>query len=214
MAVSGLYFVFFVLFHMWGNLKILPIFGGVSSYDEYAHHLRTMLEPILPYTGFLWLFRLSLILAIALHLWSALTLWNRAHGARERKYSVASTVQRTLSSKAMRWGGVTILAFVIFHLLQFTIVKFNVGSGGKLESPGQLLIASFQVWWLFVLYAIALIALGLHLHHGTWSAFQTLGWTNTAKARATAKACGLAVALVVVIGFLVPPFLILIGAVK
>ena len=214
MAISGLYFIFFVLFHMWGNLKIMGVFGGVETYDEYAHHLRTMLEPILPYTGFLWLFRLSLVAAVGLHIWSALTLWGRAHGARRTKYSVKSTVQRTFSSQAMRWGGVALLLFIVFHLLQFTIVKFNVGSGGQLESPGRLLIASFQVWWLFVIYAIAMIALGLHLHHGTWSAFSTLGWTNTAKARATAKSAGLAIALIVVIGFLIPPFLILVGQIK
>ena len=64
MAITGLYFVFFVLFHMYGNLKIL--FSGVAGYDDYAHHLRTMFEPILPHSGFLWLFRLSLLLAICL----------------------------------------------------------------------------------------------------------------------------------------------------
>ncbi len=212
MAITGLYFVFFVLFHMYGNLKIL--FSGVAGYDDYAHHLRTMFEPILPHSGFLWLFRLSLLLAIALHVWSAATLWGRANGARRTRYSVKSTVQRSLSSQAMRWGGLMLLAFIVFHLLQFTIVKFNVGAGGAIESPGRLLIASFQVWWLFLIYAIALIALGLHLHHGTWSAFQTLGLTNTAKSRATAKAAGLAIALIVVVGFLVPPFLILVGVVK
>jgi succinate dehydrogenase/fumarate reductase cytochrome b subunit (b558 family) len=133
MAISGLYFVFFVLFHMWGNLKILPIFGGVHSYDEYAHHLRTMLEPILPYTGFLWLFRLSLIAAVALHIWSALTLWGRASGARRAKYSVKSTVQRTFSSQAMRWGGIALLMFILFHLAQFTVVQVR----GQAGQPGQ-----------------------------------------------------------------------------
>ncbi len=214
MAITGLYFVFFVLFHMYGNLKILPAFGGVTQYDEYAHHLRTMFEPILPYTGFLWLFRLSLILAIVLHIWAAVTLWKRANQARPVKYAVKSTVQRSFSSQAMRYGGLALIAFIIFHLLQFTIIKFNVGSGGTIESPGGLLIASFQVWWLFLIYAVALVALGLHLHHGTWSAFQTLGWTNTAKSRAIAKGTGLAVALIVVLGFLIPPFLILVGAIK
>lgn len=212
MAITGLYFVFFVLFHMYGNFMIL--YKGVFGYDEYAHHLRTMFEPILPPSGFLWLFRASLILAVAVHVWAATSLWLRANNARSVKYSAKSTVQRTFSSQAMRWGGIALLVFIIFHLLQFTIVKFNVGAGGDLESPGALLIASFQVWWLFIVYAIALVALGLHLHHGTWSAFQTLGWTNTAKARVTAKAAGLAVALVTVIGFLIPPFLILVGVIK
>ncbi|MCA0436225.1 MAG: succinate dehydrogenase cytochrome b subunit [Austwickia sp.] len=219
MAISGLYFVFFVLFHMYGNLKIL--ISGVAGFDDYAHHLREMFVPILPYSGFLWLFRLSLILAVVLHVWSASTLWARANGARRTKYSVKSTVQRTLSSQAMRWGGITLLLFILFHLAQFTVVKFTGdGRGGGdfirdgVQSPGLLLIASFQIWWVFVIYLLAMIALGLHLHHGTWSAFQTLGLTNTAKARATAKGLGLAVAAVVVLGFLVPPFLILVGVIK
>lgn len=221
MAITGLYFAFFVLFHMWGNLKILPVFGGVATFDEYAHHLRTMLEPILPYSGFLWLFRLSLIVAVALHIWSALTLWGRANGARHAKYSMKLTVQRSLSSRAMRWGGIALLLFILFHLAQFTVVKFSGGGQGGndfmrdgVQSPGLLLIASFQIWWVFLIYLLAMVALGLHLHHGTWSAFQTLGWTNTAKSRALAKTCGLIVALVVVLGFLVPPFLILVGVVK
>ena len=164
---------------------------------------------------------LSLILAVVLHVWSASTLWARANGARRTKYSVKSTVQRTLSSQAMRWGGITLLLFILFHLAQFTVVKFTGdGRGGGdfirdgVQSPGLLLIASFQIWWVFVIYLLAMIALGLHLHHGTWSAFQTLGLTNTAKARATAKGLGLAVAAVVVLGFLVPPFLILVGVIK
>lgn len=73
MAVSGLYFVFFVLFHMYGNLKIL---ASHEAFDTYAHHLRTMFEPILPYEGFLWIFRLTLIIALAAHVYSALTLWS------------------------------------------------------------------------------------------------------------------------------------------
>ncbi|MBW3085596.1 hypothetical protein KEM60_01798 [Austwickia sp. TVS 96-490-7B] len=220
MAISGLYFVFFVLFHMYGNLKIL--YAGVTGYDEYAHHLRTMFEPILPYQGFLWIFRMSLILAIIVHVWSASQLWRRAKQARPVQYAATPTVKKGVSTLAMRWGGVALLLFIVFHLLQFTVVKFNVNTAvpqsdlmiNGVESPGKLLIASFQVWWLFVVYAIALLALGVHLNHGTWSAIQTLGWTNTAKSRAIAKTCAMAIAVVVVVGFLIPPFLILVGVIK
>lgn len=221
MSITGLYFVFFVLFHMYGNLKILPVFGGVQKFDEYAHHLRTMFQPILPYEGFLWLFRLSLILAIVLHIWSAAQLWKRSRAARPVRYVAKATVKRPASSLSMRAGGVALILFIIFHLAQFTVVKFT-GDGraakdfmlNGVESPGLLVIASFQIPWIFLIYMLALVALGLHLHHGTWSAFQTLGWTNTARARATARAAGLVVAAVVVVGFLIPPFLILVGVVK
>lgn len=219
MAVSGLYFIFFVLFHMYGNLKMLL---GQEQFDEYAHHLRTMFEPILPYTGFLWLFRLSLIVAIAAHLYSAFTLWSRANGAREHKYVVRKAVGSSLSSRTMRWGGTTILAFLVFHLLQFTIVKFNVNGGftaddlmvNGVESPYRLATAAFKMWWIVAIYLIALGSLAMHLHHGTWSAIQTLGWTNTARSRATAKAAGVLIAAVVAIGFAIPPLAILFGAIS
>ncbi len=220
MAVTGLYFVFYVLMHMYGNLKIL---AGYEAFDEYAEHLRTMLVPILPHSGFLWLFRLSLVLALLLHLRSAFTLWSRANGARPVKYQVKKAVGASVSSKWMRWGGVALLLFLIFHLIQFTISKVNFngafgpeklrGADGH-TSTGLLVIASFQLWWVVLIYLVALLALAMHLHHGTWSAFQTLGWTNTARSRATAKSLGLFFAIVVVAGFMIPPLAILFGAVK
>ncbi len=224
MAVSGLYFILYVLLHMYGNLKVL---AGQPSFDGYAHHLRTMLEPMLPYSGFLWLFRLTLIVALILHLYSAFSLWLRASGARQDRYRVKKAVGASLSSKWMRWGGVTILLFVIFHLLHFTISKINFNANVAddrmmvrqpwatelQESPYNLLVAAFQVWWLVLIYLIALVALGLHLHHGTWSAMQTLGFTDTARARSTAKAAGTILAVVVVVGFAIPPLAVLFGAV-
>lgn len=217
MAVSGLYFIFYVLMHMYGNLKVL---SGQAVFDEYAHHLRTMLEPILPYTGFLWLFRLTLIVALLAHLYSAFTLWSRANGARQDRYRVKKAVGASLSSKWMRWGGVTLLLFVIFHLIHFTISKLNFNGDYSedrlrvdgVESPYLLLVASFRLWWVVLIYLIALVALGLHIHHGTWSALQTLGLTDTAQARSTAKAAGTILAAVIVIGFAIPPLAVLFGA--
>lgn len=209
MAVSGLYFVFFVLFHMYGNLKILV---SHEAFDEYAHHLRTMFEPILPYEGFLWIFRLTLIVALVAHAYSAFTLWSRNAGARDTKYAVKKAAAASVSSKWMRWGGVTLLAFVVFHLAQFTLMWINVG--GTFGTPAERVVAAFSQWWLTLIYVVALAALGMHLHHGVWSASQTLGWTNTAKSRATAKTVGLAIAVITVGGFLIPPLAILFGAIK
>lgn len=216
MAVSGLYFVFYVLMHMYGNLKVL---AGQESFDSYAHHLRTLLEPILPYTGFLWLFRLTLIVALLAHLYAAFTLWSRANGARQDRYRVKKAIGASVSSKWMRWGGVTLLLFVIFHLIHFTIVKVNFNGNfteSQLQvngewSPYLLLVAAFKLWWLVLIYLIALVALGLHIHHGTWSALQTLGFTDTAQARSTAKAAGAILAAVVVLGFAIPPLAVLFG---
>ncbi len=219
MATTGALFVFYVLMHMYGNLKL---FAGQETFDEYAHHLRTMLMPILPYEGFLWLFRALLIVALVLHAYSAFKLWSRAQGARSDRYVVKKAVAASLSSKMMRWGGVTLLLFLIFHLIQFTIAKVNFNGSHTAadlkvdgaESPFRLVVSSFQLWWVVLIYVLAVCALGMHLRHGVWSACQTLGWTNTAKSRRYANILGYAVALIVAIGFALPPLAILAGQIK
>lgn len=209
MAVSGIIFVLFVLAHMYGNLKIL---AGHAAFDEYAHHLRTMGEPLLPYSGALWLVRIVLIVALVAHVYSAFTLWKRAQGARSDRYSVKKAAAASLSSKWMRWGGVAILLFVVFHLAQFTFMWINVG--GTFQSPAERVVTAFGVWWLTLIYVVALLALAMHLHHGVWSASQTLGFTNTARSRSIAKGLGVFIAVVTVVGFLIPPLGILFGAIK
>ena len=74
----------------------------------------------------------------------------------------------------MRWGGVTLLLFIVWHLLNFTIGKINV-TGGPTNDPYNLLVDSFSTWWLTVIYLVAMAMLGAHLHHGIWSSMQTLG---------------------------------------
>ncbi|WP_404393563.1 succinate dehydrogenase cytochrome b subunit [Humibacillus xanthopallidus] len=211
MALSGALFVFYVVVHMYGNLKI---FAGVEAFDDYALHLRTLLTPILPYGGFLWLFRALLIAALVAHAWSAFYLWSRARGARTTRYVAKEAAKATVKSRMMRWGGVALLLFLVWHLLQFTIVKFNVGSVAAGDSAGRLVISSFQVWWVVVIYLLALAALGMHLWHGVWSASQTLGWTSSARSRRTAKTVASVIALVTAVGFALPPLAILFGIVK
>lgn len=211
MAVSGALFVFYVLAHMYGNLKI---FGGVAAFDDYAIHLRTMLTPILPFGGFLWLFRAALVIALAAHAYSAFYLWSRARGARTTRYIAKEAARVTLRSRTMRWGGVALLVFLVWHLLEFTWLKLNVGTLPAGDSVGLLVISSFQVWWMVLIYAVAMFALGMHLWHGVWSASQTLGWAVSAKARARARATATVIALVVAVGFMLPPLAILLGLVK
>ena len=215
MAVTGALFVLFVLMHMYGNLKIL---WGTEAFDEYAEHLRTLLTPILPYSGFLWLFRAVLVLALLVHAYAAFTLWSRANGARLQRYAVKSAAKGAVRSKMMRWGGVALLAFIAFHLIQFTIVKVNFNgnfSAAQLHgSTGELVIASFQLWCVTLIYIIAMGALAMHLFHGVWSAAQTLGWTNSAGSRRLAYATAHVVAAVVALGFLVPPLAIFFRLVK
>ncbi|WP_370894309.1 succinate dehydrogenase cytochrome b subunit [Janibacter sp. GXQ6167] len=215
MAVTGILFVLFVLAHMYGNLKVL---AGEEAFNTYAHHLRTFGEPMLPYEGLLWGLRIVLILALIGHAYSAFTLWSRAQGARSQKYAVKKAIGSTLASRTMRWGGVALLLFLIFHLIHFTIVKPSVNSNYPADqiagNPFLMVVGSFELWWMVLLYALAMVALGMHLYHGVWSASQTLGWTSSAKSRGVAKTTAHVVAAVVVVGFLIPPFAILFGIVK
>lgn len=208
MAVSGLFFVFYVLVHMYGNLKI---FSGHEAFNDYAHYLRIMGAPLLPYQGALWIFRVLLLVALVAHVYSAFVLWSRASGARSDRYAVKRAAAATLSSKWMRWGGVALLAFIAFHLAQFTFLWINVG--GVFATPAERLVAAFSEWWLTLIYVIALVALAMHLRHGVWSACQTLGWTSTARARSAANAAGIAISVIVTVGFLIPPLLIQFGVI-
>jgi succinate dehydrogenase / fumarate reductase cytochrome b subunit len=207
MAVSGLVFLAYVLLHMYGNLKA---FAGHDAYNEYAHHLRTIGEPMLPESGLLWVLRVVLVLALVVHVYAAVALWRRAGKARTQRYQVKRNRGSSFSSRWMRWGGVTLLLFVIWHLLNFTVGKVNV-TGGATNDPFNLLVDSFGVWWLTLIYLVAMLALALHLHHGTWSAAQTLGLTGTASARRRAKAAGWVLAVVIAGGFSLVPLAVLSG---
>lgn len=208
MAGSGLFFVLFVLGHMYGNLKLL---WGQKSFNEYAHHLRTIGEPMLPYRGLLDVFEVLLVLALVAHVYSAVKLAQRAGKARTQKYAVKKSVVGGGSgsaTKAMRWGGLFLLLFLIFHLIEFTLPKVNF-SGGTTDNPYLLVHESFRLWWVAIIYICAMAALGMHLMHGIWSASQTLGLTGTPAARKKAKMVAHAVAAIVVIGFLIPPMAVL-----
>ena len=118
----------------------------------------------------------------------------------------------------MRWGGVFLLLFIVWHLLHFTILKISVNpdaQGPNVESnPYQLVVASFQVPWMTLIYLLALGALALHLAHGVFSAQQTLGLTGSAAGYRRAKVIGHVTAAVVAVGFAIPPILILFGLIK
>ena len=214
MAITGVLFILFVLGHMYGNLKA---FSGQESFNDYAEHLREIGEPILPHGGALWIIRIGLIASLAIHVACAVALWRRASQARPVRYVVTKRVHSSLSSRTMRWGGVTILVFLVWHLLNFSIGRINPSTGatgGSAGDPYSLLVDTFDVWWMTIIYLIAMAALGMHLHHGTWSSLQTLGWTTTPAARVRAKTAGWVVAIVVAGGFSLVPLFTLFGVIE
>ncbi|MFN8097562.1 MAG: succinate dehydrogenase cytochrome b subunit [Dermatophilaceae bacterium] len=209
MAVTGLIFVGFVAVHAYGNLMVL---AGADQFNAYAHHLRTFGQPMLPYGGLLWILRVGLLVSLALHVWSAITLWGRANGARTTPYAVKKAAASSLASRTMRYGGLLLLLFIVFHLLHLT--THTIHPQGKVPTPYENVIGSFQLWWVAIVYVAAMLVLGFHLFHGVWSAAQTLGLTSTAAARVRAKAVGHLVAGVIVLAFLIPPLCILFRIVK
>jgi succinate dehydrogenase / fumarate reductase, cytochrome b subunit len=210
MAVSGGIFIGFVLLHMYGNLQA---FAGHDAYNEYAEHLRTFGQPMLPYKGLLWVIRVVLVGSLLVHVYTAVTLWRRARAARTVSYVMKKRTGATFASGLMRWGGVTILVFLVWHLLNFTIGKINV-QGGPTNDPYNLVVDSFATWWLTIIYLVAMAMLGAHLHHGIWSAAQTLGWTSHHRSRLFAKQVAFTTAVIIAGGFSLVPIFVLAGVIE
>ncbi len=210
MALSGIIFIGFVLTHMYGNLKA---FSGHDAYNEYAEHLREFGEPMLPHTGLLWIIRVVLLGSLVVHVAAAVTLWRRAQRARPIKYVMKKNKHSTWASHLMRWGGVTLFLFIVWHLLNFTVGKVNVKNPGETSDPYNLLVDSFDTWWLTLIYLFAMAMLGAHLHHGIWSSMQTLGLTNTDGSRTRAKQFGFTLAVIIAGGFSLVPIFVLAGVI-
>ncbi|MFD1825616.1 MULTISPECIES: succinate dehydrogenase cytochrome b subunit [Mumia] len=213
MAVSGLIMVGYLLLHMYGNLKV---FSGQAAFDGYSHHLRILGEPYLPREGALWIIRVVLLVAIIGHVYAAVVLSRRDHkaikvgsGPRYKSKQNKRGFQRSYASFTLRWGGVIILLFIIFHLLNLT--TNDIAPGGASPSPYERVLNTFGEWYMVLAYTIALLAVGFHLRHGVWSALTTLGANTSVKARRNLNVLAYAVAGIITIGFLVPPFAIFFG---
>jgi succinate dehydrogenase / fumarate reductase cytochrome b subunit len=210
MAITGILLVLFLYVHMIGNLKI---FFGQGTFDHYAHWLRTIGTPLLPNDWYLWIQRTVLTVAVIGHIAAATILARRAAKARPVRYAHRPKVQGSYAARTMRWGGVIILLFVIFHILDLTTGTLNpVGAAGK---PYGNVVADFAPdrWYVTLFYALAIIAVGFHLRHGLFSAVRTLG-QQTARGERVARATALVLSLILVVGYLSVPFAVLIGAVK
>jgi succinate dehydrogenase / fumarate reductase cytochrome b subunit len=173
MAASGIVLFGFVLGHMVGNLKL---YEGREVLNAYARFLRTVGTPAVPPSGLLWIARIVLLIAVLLHIWAAWQVTRASRAARPRRYDRRDVVQATYAARTMRWGGVIILLFVVYHLLDLTFGKLNPGFEEG-DVYGNV-VASFSVWWVALFYVVAQVALGLHLYHGLWSLFQSLGWSH------------------------------------
>jgi len=210
MAVTGVALFGFVLAHLAGNLKL---YLGAEHMNEYARFLRVMGAPALPHSALLWILRVGLLLAVILHIDAATRLTIMSRKSRPVRYERQQYVVASYASRTMRWGGVIILLFVIYHLMHLTW-GMHVSPAPFVENdPYHNVVAGFQVWWVSAFYIVANLALGLHLYHGLRAMFDSLG-LNHPKFNHWRRWFAIAFALVVTLGNVSFPVMVLLGVVK
>lgn len=214
MAVTGTVFALFVLVHMIGNLKV---YTGAEHFDAYAHWLRTLLEPLLPYEGALWIFRIVLLICLVAHVGAAVMLIGRSHRARGRFRRKGMGIIR-LPATLMPYTGLALLVFVVVHILDLTTGTRPVAAPGFEPTTTDTshayhnLVDSFQRWPMAVFYIVVMVLLGLHLVHGLWSVVNDLGGTGR-RVRQVGAVVALVVAATVMIGNITIPLAVLTGVV-
>lgn len=209
MALSGIILLGYVLAHMVGNLKV---FLGEEHINDYAEWLRDLGEPVFPRTWVLWAMRTVLIAAFFVHIVAAYQLTRINQAARPTRYqSKRDYSAANFASRTMRWTGVIILLFLIFHLLDLTWGEANPDF--VQGDPYNNLFATFERVPVAVVYILAMVALGLHLFHGAWSMFQSLGWNNP-RYNIWRRYFAVGFAAVITVGNISMPLLITTGAVS
>lgn len=176
MAISGVILTGFVLGHMLGNLQF---FLAPHWINEYAHHLQNM-----PY-GLLWVVRTVMITAVITHIWTGITLAAQNRAARPG-YAVEATVQASKASRTMIWTGLIIAAFIVFHIMHYTVknvydyssLTTELGEYGTSPDVHTMMYLGFSHWYVSLFYVVATGLLMLHLSHGVSSMFQSIGMRN------------------------------------
>jgi len=203
MAVTGAILFGFVLGHLAANLLL---YQGPDAINAYGRELREFLHgAALPVA------RVTLLIAVLLHIWAAWSLTVRNAKARPQGYKRVDSQASTYASRTMRWSGVIIVVFVIYHLMHFTF-----GNAHPSFVEGDVyhnVVAGFRVWPVALFYVFAMVLLGLHLNHGVWSMFHTLGVSHPGRRRALRLGAA-AFSVLVVLGNISFPIAVLLGLVS
>jgi succinate dehydrogenase / fumarate reductase cytochrome b subunit len=194
MAVSGLIMVGFVILHMAGNLQVFEGANRLNTYSAFLHG---------PANEVLWILRVILIVALIAHVVSAYQLTVLDRAARPVPYAKREYQVATVASRTMRIGGVVLLIFIVLHILHFTTLSLQPAPLVEGDVYGNV-IASFRIWWVTLLYVIAMIALAYHLYHGAWSSVRTLGFER-GRLDPFKRPVAIALALIVWAGFTLVP---------
>jgi succinate dehydrogenase / fumarate reductase, cytochrome b subunit len=203
MAVTGVALFGFVVGHLAGNLQV---FEGPEKINHYGALLKSL-------GALLWTTRIVLFVAVVLHIWSSFQLWILQREARPIKYVKKVNLHSTYASRTMMWSGPIILAFVVFHLAQFTFGAVHPGAPFDEHNVYNNVVLGFSVWPVSLFYIIAMTMLCYHLYHGLWSMFQSLGISHpvyTPWLRLFAKVF----AILIAIGYVSIPVAVLTGVIK
>ncbi|MFD8455853.1 succinate dehydrogenase [Streptomyces antimycoticus] len=208
MGVTGLIMIGYLCAHLLGNMKI---FFGPGEFNGYGHWLRVMGAPVLHHQWGLWIARIVLVAAVVLHGVSAYQLSKRDIKARPQSY-VHAKPRMSYATRTMRWGGVILALFIVWHILDLTTGTTH--SGGFQEGhPYQNVVDTFSTWYGNVIYIVAMLAMGMHVQHGFWSAAQTLGAGSRTRDRAL-KAAANGLAILLTAGFISIPVGVMTGVVS
>ncbi|MBT2383076.1 succinate dehydrogenase cytochrome b subunit [Streptomyces sp. ISL-11] len=207
MAATGLIMLAYLVAHMLGNLKV---FFGAGEFNHYGHWIRTIGEPFLHHEWFLWIARTGLTAAVVLHGVAAYQLSRRDRAARPRSYE-RKRRRAGYATRTMRWGGVILALFIVWHILDLTTLTVNPHA--EEGRPYENLVASFDRPPVTALYIVAMLALGLHIRHGFWSAARTLG-ANSPRLDRVFKVLANGLAALLTCGFIAVPVGVMSGVVS
>jgi len=203
MAVSGVVLFSFVIGHMIGNLQA---FEGRQKLNDYGHFLHGVPE-------ILWAVRIGLLGAVVLHIWAAIGLALKNNAARPVAYAKRKNINSSYASRTMYWSGPILLAFIIYHLLHLTAGVVHPGSEFIDGDVYHNVVAGFSIWWVSAWYIFSMILLGLHLRHGVWSMFQSVGFNHPRHTPILNK-FALAFAIIITAGFISIPLGVLTGIIQ
>ena len=212
MALSGIIWLGYLVLHMYGNLKI---FGGQEHFNEYATGLRTLGAPIFGYAHLLWVARLVLIASFVAHVWAALTLSKRNRESRTARYVKHKKLRANSANLTMIYGGIALLLFVIYHLLHITFGVAGIHPSFEGHDAYHNVVSGFQSYFFIpaIIYILAMVVVGMHLFHGTWSMFQTLGLNNKTYS-GMIRILAWVLAILIPVGFALVPLAVMFGIVS
>lgn len=208
MASASILLFLYIIAHLAGNLKV---FLGAESFNHYAEWLRVVGEPLFPEKSVLWIARVVLLAALFVHVGVYAQLWLQKRRARTTRYRKYDPQVFSWTSRTMAWGGIAIFAFVAYHLMHLTFG--NAHPDFVAGDAYHNVIAGFQSLPVTGVYMVGVVALGLHLYHGLWSALQTFGINNPKYNRYRRPAAAI-VAVLITVGYLSIPVAVLTGVIN